>query len=50
LSGVTPFKLQSRLFLSTAIVDYHMRAIYRKFGVTRRASLLRALLDAGLEV
>lgn len=48
--GVPDRDIATRLFLTMAIVDYHLRAICRRFGVTRRASLLRALLDVGLEV
>jgi DNA-binding CsgD family transcriptional regulator len=49
-AGLKNRGIATQLFLSTATVDYHLRSIYRKLGVTRRASLPRALLDAGLEV
>jgi DNA-binding CsgD family transcriptional regulator len=47
--GVPNRDIATRLFLSTATVDYHLRKVYRKLGVSRRAGLHHALSDAGLE-
>jgi DNA-binding CsgD family transcriptional regulator len=47
--GASNRDIATRLFLSSATVDYHLRKVYQKLGVPRRASLHRALLDVGLE-
>jgi DNA-binding CsgD family transcriptional regulator len=46
--GATNRAIAARLFLSAATVGYHLASIYRKLGISRRAGLLLALLDAGL--
>ena len=46
--GAANRDIATRLFLSAATVDYHLRSVYRKLGASRRVLLARALSDAGL--
>jgi DNA-binding CsgD family transcriptional regulator len=46
--GAANRDIATRLFLSAATIDYHLRSVYRKLGVSRRVLLAQALSDAGL--
>jgi DNA-binding CsgD family transcriptional regulator len=46
--GGTNRAIAAQLFLSAATVNFHLCNVYRKLGISRRAGLALALLDAGL--
>jgi DNA-binding CsgD family transcriptional regulator len=48
-AGASNRDIATRLFLSTGTIDHHLGNVYRKLGVTRRASLRHALGAAGLD-
>ena len=47
VQGLTNKQVAEQLFMSRHTVDFHLRAIFRKLGVSSRVELTRLVLESG---
>jgi DNA-binding NarL/FixJ family response regulator len=45
IDGLTNKMIASTLFVSSKTVEFHLTSIFRKLGVTRRTTMVKALRD-----